>query len=95
MSGRAYPHMRSRKVRRGWAPDTAPARVLAPRCGRVLALDGRYERGGVAGDPGDPPACGRPEGHDGPCRSAAAVARYNRASLDRQAAARKARSRAA
>ena len=79
----------------GWAPDPAPARPLAPRCGRVLAADGRFERGrargGEAADPGKPPVCGRPEGHprtaDGKsgCRSEAAVARALRADRDRQA----------
>lgn len=71
-----------------WAPDRVPARRLPPRCGRVLVLDGRFERGGLPGDPGDPPRCGRPEGHSPPCRSEAAVARNLRADRDRQAAAR-------
>lgn len=78
----------------GWAPDPAPARPLAPRCGRGLAVDGRYERAGMPGDPGKPPVCGRREGHNPPCRSEAAVARYLRADLDRQARSR-GRSRAA
>ena len=85
---------------RGWTVDVAPSRPLSPRCGRVLALDGRYERGGEPGDPGDPPRCGRPAGHPAAanglpgCRSEAALARYRRQDLDRQAAARE-RSRAA
>lgn len=95
-SRRAYRQPVSRKAWRGWTPDTAPSRVLAARCGRVLALDGRYERGGLPGDPGDPPVCGRPAGHapaangSPGCRSEAAVARYYRADL-----ARRERSRAA
>lgn len=96
MSGetRAYRVLFREKVWRAWTPDTAPGRQLAPRCGRVLLLDGRYERAGVPGDPSKPPLCGRPEGHRGPCRSEAAVARAYRADLARQAAARE-RSRAA
>lgn len=94
VSARPYRVLFREKAWRAWTPDTGPSRLPAPRCGRVLALDGRFERGGVAGDPGDPPACGRPEGHRGPCRSEAAVARYRRADRDRQAAARE-RSRAA
>ncbi len=93
MSGVAAVPLFRRKWR-GWAPDTGPSRPLAPRCGRVLALDGRYERAGRPGDPGNPPCCGRPAGHPGPCRSEAAVARNLRADRDRQAAARE-RSRAA
>lgn len=73
----------------GWLPDAAPGRPLGPRCGRVLALDGRFERGGVPGDPGDPPRCGRPDGHNGRCRSAEAVARYLRADVARAAARRR------
>jgi hypothetical protein len=67
----------------GHAPDVAPARRLPPRCGRVLACDGRFERGGVPGDPGAPPVCGRREGHRPPCRSAEAVARNYQADVDR------------
>ena len=82
-SRRAYRVPMIRKAWAGWTPDTAPGRVLAPRCGRVLALDGRYERGGQPGDPGEPPVCGRPEGHRPPCRSEAAVARALMADADR------------
>ena len=91
---RAYRQPLVRKAWRGWTPDAAPSRVLAPRCGRVLALDGRYERGGEPGDPGCPPVCGRPAGHPPAangspgCRSEAAVARYHKADLDRQRARR-------
>ena len=76
MTARAYRQSFRGKVWRGWSPDPAAPRPLAPRCGRVLALDGRFERGGVPGDPGDPPRCGRPVGHPGPCRSEAALSRY-------------------
>lgn len=85
---RAYSQPFRRRTWRGWTPDTAPARTLPPRCGEVLALDGRYERGGIPGDPGDPPRCGRPESHNGPCRSRESIARAHRASLARQAARR-------
>ena len=85
---RAYRQPMSLKAWRGWTPDTGPSRMPAPRCGRVLALDGRYERGGEPGDPGCPPVCGRPAAHRGPCRSEAAVARYHKADLDRQRARR-------
>ncbi len=91
MRGRPYRVLFRDKVWRGWSPDPAAPRPLAPRCGRPLALDGRFERGGV---PGDPPRCGRPAGHPPAangspgCRSEAAVARYRRADRDRHAAER-------
>jgi|HubBroStandDraft_6_1064221.scaffolds.fasta_scaffold00062_102 hypothetical protein len=84
-SRRAYRIPVWRKAWQGWTPDTGPPRTLAPRCGRVLALDGRYERAGWPGDPGNPPVCGRPEGHRPPCRSEAAVARALMADADRAA----------
>jgi hypothetical protein len=92
---RAYRRPFFEKAWRGWAPDAAPSRVLPPRCGRVLALDGRFERGGWPGDPGNPPVCGRPEGHRKPCRSEAAVARALMADADRAASKAGERSRAA
>ncbi len=100
MTARPYRVLFREKAWHAWTPDGGPSRPLAPRCGRVLTLDGRFERGGVPGDPGDPPRCGRPAGHPPAangspgCRSEAAVARSLRADLDRQAAARE-RSRAA
>lgn len=83
----ARPHLRDGLL--GWIPDTSPL-PASPRCGKTLALDGRYERGGIAGDPGNPPACGRPDGHNGPCRSAAALARYAPADTARITAGRRA-----
>lgn len=97
---RAYRQPMVRRAWRGWTPDTGPARELSPRCGRILALDGRYERGGEAGDPGDPPRCGRPAGHPAAangspgCRSEAALARYKLVDLDRHSRRRE-RARAA
>ena len=84
---RAYRVPMINKTWLGWTPDAAPGRVLPPRCGRVLALDGRYERAGWPGDPGSPPVCGRPDGHRPPCRSEAAVARALLADADRAALA--------
>ena len=46
----------------------------APRCGKPMA---RYEASN--GPMPEVPACARPEGHNGPCRSAAAWARQMRA----------------
>lgn len=92
MTGRAYRVRFREKAWRGWSPDVAPSRPLAPRCGRVLALDGRYERGGEPGDPGDPPRCGRPAGHPPAangspgCRSAQFLARERLKDLARNAA---------
>jgi len=100
VTARPYRVLFREKAWHAWTPDGGPSRLLAPRCGRVLALDGRFERGGVPGDPGDPPRCGRPAGHPPAangspgCRSEAAVARYYAADADRHAAARE-RSRAA
>jgi hypothetical protein len=88
VTARAYRRLFREKTWHAWIPDAGRSRPLAPRCGRVLALDGRFERGGVPGDPGNPPVCGRPEGHPRPCRSESAVARYRLADLDRHAAAR-------
>jgi hypothetical protein len=65
-------------------PGTFPVSPLGPRCGKPIALDGRFERGGIAGDPGNPPACGRPECHAGSCRSAGALARYAAAQSERK-----------
>jgi hypothetical protein len=45
--------------------------VLSPRCGRVMR---RYETPGSAPVLEDP-RCGRPAGHNGPCRSVAALGR--------------------
>jgi len=64
--------------------------ITSPRCGKPLRLDGRHERSGEAGDPGNPPVCGRPASHPGPCRSEAAVARYSRADAARITEARRA-----
>ena len=64
---------------------------LSPRCGRPMA---RYETaGGPAVLMDEEPACGRPEGHHGPCRSAAAVARYYAADMARIAEIRRVRGR--
>src|SRR6266566_5183499 len=63
VSARSYWQLYRDGRLRGRSPDTAAPRPPGPRCGRVLALDGRFERGGVPGDPGDPPRCGRPAGH--------------------------------
>lgn len=65
---------------RGWRasrlPDPVCVSHLPPRCGKPITLDGRFERGGIPGDPGHPPVCGRPVHDSGPCRSAEALARY-------------------
>jgi hypothetical protein len=45
--------------------------VTAPRCGKPM---NRYEA--VNGPMLEDPACARPAGHHGPCRSAPAWARY-------------------
>jgi hypothetical protein len=39
------------------------------------------------------PRCGRPEGHNGPCRPVEAVARYRRADMERQRRASRERRR--
>jgi hypothetical protein len=73
--------------------------MTAPRCGKPIRLDGRYERSGEPGDPGNPPVCGRPEGHpraangSPECRSEAAVSRKYAAGNARIAAVRRARGR--
>ena len=48
--------------------------MMAPRCGRPML---RYEA--VNGPMPEEPACGRPAGHPGPCRSEVAFARQLRA----------------
>src|SRR6516225_7540604 len=55
--------------------------VLSPRCGKPMT---RYEA--ANGPMLDDPACGRPEGHPGPCRSRAAVTREYAADVTRLAA---------
>jgi hypothetical protein len=50
------------------------------RCNRALAL---RERGSIPADPGEPRPCGRPAGHNGPCRSEQALARYAQAERER------------
>ena len=45
--------------------------MMSPRCGKPMT---RYEASN--GPMIDQPACGRPEGHGGPCRSGVALARY-------------------
>jgi hypothetical protein len=58
---------------------------MAPRCGKPMR---RYEA--AHGPILDDPACGRPAGHDGPCRTALALARYVAADTGRVTAARRA-----
>jgi len=72
-----------------------PAPERAPRCGRVMAADGRAERGGEAVLPGMELWCGRPAGHNGPCRSQLSVARGVAYDQGRRAAARAQRGEAA
>ena len=47
--------------------------MMSPRCGKPMA---RYEA--ANGPMPEEPACGRPEGHPGPCRSEVALARMAR-----------------
>ena len=52
----------------------------APRCGKPMT---RYEASN--GPMPEEPACGRPEGHPGPCRSTIAMARIARYESERWA----------
>ena len=54
---------------------------MAPRCGNPMR---RCET--IWGPQPEQPACARPAGHNGPCRSAPALARYYRSSNARLAA---------
>jgi hypothetical protein len=58
--------------------------IPAPRCGKPMTP---YEPAG--GPPVVDPVCGRPEGHNPPCRRADAVERYYRASARRLIAVRR------
>jgi hypothetical protein len=58
---------------------------MRARCGKPMR---RCEA--ANGPMPEPPACGRPEGHPGPCRTVPALIRYSRADKDRILAARRA-----